>query len=161
MRLFTINFVALVLQITGRIKVWNNGSGVPVEMHKKEKVYVPELIFGHLLTSSNYEDDQKKVWRCFWTSCCSWSAVQHTTGMLGLCACMTILWFQSGMCMFPPVAVYTYVGMRSIKSYIALSCVPRNEATQQMVKLLCCTKLCCAEAEQPILQSWVNLRWSC
>jgi hypothetical protein len=49
------------LQTTGRIKVWNNGSGVPVEMHKKENVYVPELIFGHLLTSSNYEDDQKKV----------------------------------------------------------------------------------------------------
>jgi hypothetical protein len=41
--------------------VWNNGSGVPVEMHKKEGVYVPELIFGHLLTSSNYEDNQKKV----------------------------------------------------------------------------------------------------
>lgn len=49
------------LQSTGRIKVWNNGQGVPVEMHKKENVYVPELIFGHLLTSSNYEDKQKKV----------------------------------------------------------------------------------------------------
>jgi DNA gyrase/topoisomerase IV subunit B len=49
------------LQVTGRIKVWNNGSGVPVEIHKNEGVYVPELIFGHLLTSSNYEDDQKKV----------------------------------------------------------------------------------------------------
>ena len=49
------------MQSTGRIKVWNNGQGVPVEMHKKENVYVPELIFGHLLTSSNYEDGQKKV----------------------------------------------------------------------------------------------------
>eukprot|EP00892_Ulva_mutabilis_P007081 jgi/Ulvmu1/4745/UM020_0029.1 len=48
-------------EATGAIKVWNNGSGVPVEMHKKEGVYVPELIFGHLLTSSNYEDTQKKV----------------------------------------------------------------------------------------------------
>lgn len=43
------------------IAVWNNGSGIPVEMHKKEKVYVPELIFGHLLTSSNYDDNEKKV----------------------------------------------------------------------------------------------------
>lgn len=43
------------------ISVWNNGSGIPVEMHKKEKVYVPELIFGHLLTSSNYDDNEKKV----------------------------------------------------------------------------------------------------
>lgn len=43
------------------ISVWNNGSGIPVEVHKKEKIYVPELIFGNLLTSSNYDDDEKKV----------------------------------------------------------------------------------------------------
>lgn len=41
--------------------MWNNGDGVPVEVHKEEGVYVPELIFGHLLTSSNYNDDEKKV----------------------------------------------------------------------------------------------------
>lgn len=29
--------------------------------HKDEKMYVPALIFGHLLTSSNYDDDEKKV----------------------------------------------------------------------------------------------------
>ena len=44
-----------------RISVWNNGMGIPVVMHPKEKVYVPELIFGHLLTSSNYNDNVKKV----------------------------------------------------------------------------------------------------
>ena len=43
------------------ISVWNNGRGVPVTMHKEHKVYVPELIFGHLLTSSNYDDDERKV----------------------------------------------------------------------------------------------------
>ncbi|KAG0090216.1 DNA topoisomerase 2 [Podila epicladia] len=45
----------------GRISVYNNGKGIPVEIHKSEGVYVPELIFGHLLTSSNYDDSQKKV----------------------------------------------------------------------------------------------------
>lgn len=43
------------------ISVWNNGKGIPVVMHKTEKCYVPTLIFGHLLTSSNYNDDEKKV----------------------------------------------------------------------------------------------------
>lgn len=43
------------------ISVWNNGAGIPVQMHKKENVHVPELIFGHLLTSSNYNDNEKKV----------------------------------------------------------------------------------------------------
>ncbi|KAJ3058015.1 DNA topoisomerase 2-alpha, partial [Rhizoclosmatium hyalinum] len=44
-----------------RISVYNNGRGIPIEMHSKEGVYVPELIFGHLLTSSNYDDSEKKV----------------------------------------------------------------------------------------------------
>lgn len=52
------------MQATNTISIWNNGDGVPVEMHKEENVYVPELIFGHLLTSSNYDDDEKKVSRC-------------------------------------------------------------------------------------------------
>ncbi|XP_060950829.1 DNA topoisomerase 2-alpha [Limanda limanda] len=43
------------------ISVWNNGKGIPVVQHKVEKVFVPALIFGQLLTSSNYDDDEKKV----------------------------------------------------------------------------------------------------
>ena len=43
------------------ISVYNNGKGIPIEMHSKEKIYIPELIFGHLLSSSNYDDDEKKL----------------------------------------------------------------------------------------------------
>lgn len=43
------------------ISIWNNGKGIPVVEHKDEKMYVPALIFGHLLTSSNYDDEEKKV----------------------------------------------------------------------------------------------------
>ncbi|PPQ95649.1 hypothetical protein CVT26_008678 [Gymnopilus dilepis] len=43
------------------ISVYNNGRGIPIEIHEREKIYVPELIFGHLLSSSNYDDDEKKL----------------------------------------------------------------------------------------------------
>lgn len=29
--------------------------------HEKEKMYVPTMIFGHLLTSSNFNDEERKV----------------------------------------------------------------------------------------------------
>ncbi|RLN08265.1 DNA topoisomerase 2 isoform X2 [Panicum miliaceum] len=43
------------------VSVYNNGDGIPVEVHQEEGVYVPEMIFGHLLTSSNYNDNEKKT----------------------------------------------------------------------------------------------------
>lgn len=43
------------------VSVWNNGQGIPVVMHKDEKMFVPTMIFGHLLTSSNYNDEEEKV----------------------------------------------------------------------------------------------------
>lgn len=45
----------------GTISVYNNGRGIPIEIHSAEKIYIPELIFGHLLSSSNYDDDEKKL----------------------------------------------------------------------------------------------------
>lgn len=46
---------------TGEISVENNGKGIPIVMHEKEKVYIPELIFGHLLAGSNFDDNEKKT----------------------------------------------------------------------------------------------------
>lgn len=53
--------VAFYFSENNTISVWNDGRGIPVEMHREQKVYVPTLIFGHLLTSSNYNDEEKKV----------------------------------------------------------------------------------------------------
>ena len=44
-----------------KVKIWNNGKGIPIVEHKDEKMYIPTMIFGHLLTSSNYDDTEKKV----------------------------------------------------------------------------------------------------
>lgn len=43
------------------ISILNDGQCIPIQLHKQHKVYIPELIFGHLLTSSNYEDSVNKV----------------------------------------------------------------------------------------------------
>jgi DNA topoisomerase-2 len=44
------------------ISVENDGSGIPVEMHTKEKCYIPELIFGHLLAGENFDDNIERTW---------------------------------------------------------------------------------------------------
>ena len=43
------------------ISIMNNGRGIPVEMHSEEKMHVPTMIFGHLLTSSNFSDEEAKT----------------------------------------------------------------------------------------------------
>ena len=45
----------------GTISIYNNGKGIPIEMHTTEKIMIPELIFGHLLTSNNYDDSAKRT----------------------------------------------------------------------------------------------------
>ncbi|KAG3103610.1 DNA topoisomerase 2 [Phytophthora cactorum] len=43
------------------ISVYNDGKGIPVKFHKTEKVYVPELVLGHLLTGSNFDDTAARL----------------------------------------------------------------------------------------------------
>lgn len=43
------------------ISVENDGDGIPVAQHPEHKVWVPELIFGHLLTSGNYDKGEEKI----------------------------------------------------------------------------------------------------
>lgn len=44
-----------------KISVKNNGKGIPVQLHKEHNCYVPTLIFGHLLTGSNFDDNEEKT----------------------------------------------------------------------------------------------------
>jgi hypothetical protein len=52
------------------IRVWNNGKGIPIHLHATEQLYIPEMVFGHLLTGSNFDDTKKtsngrysRLWR--------------------------------------------------------------------------------------------------
>ena len=46
----------------GYISIHNNGDeGIPVEEHPVHKTVVPSMIFGELLTSSNYDDNKERT----------------------------------------------------------------------------------------------------
>ena len=45
----------------GTITVYNNGNGIDIEKHPEEKLWIPELIFAHLRTSTNYDKEAKKT----------------------------------------------------------------------------------------------------
>lgn len=46
---------------------WNDGLGIPVQCHEQtvsdsgRSMYIPELIFGNLLTSTNYDDNEERL----------------------------------------------------------------------------------------------------
>ena len=44
-----------------KLSVYNNGIGIPIVEHQEHKIYIPEMIFGQLLTSSNYDKEEKKI----------------------------------------------------------------------------------------------------
>ena len=46
---------------SGFISVFNSGGNIPIELHSEEKIMIPELIFGNLLTSENYDDSVKRT----------------------------------------------------------------------------------------------------
>lgn len=58
----TMTYLKVVIDSeTGEISVENNGFGIEVAIHELHGIYAPELIFGNLLTGSNYDDDEKKT----------------------------------------------------------------------------------------------------
>ena len=45
---------------TGKTSVWNDGDVVPIEKHEEEDCYNHSMIFGQLMTGSNYDDDEER-----------------------------------------------------------------------------------------------------
>ena len=46
---------------TGIIEIFNDGMGIEIIKHTEYDIWIPELIFGELLTSSNYNDDEVRI----------------------------------------------------------------------------------------------------
>jgi len=45
----------------GVIEIMNDGNGIDIAKHPKDKLWIPEMIFMHLRTSTNYDDEEKKL----------------------------------------------------------------------------------------------------
>lgn len=56
-----VTYVDITIQEDGSIIMINDGNGIDVVQHPEYKTWVPELIFGHLRTSTNYNKDEKKI----------------------------------------------------------------------------------------------------
>ena len=55
-----MKFIKVVVA-NDHITVENDGAGIPVEMHAQHNVYVPQMVFGELLSGDNYDDDEDRI----------------------------------------------------------------------------------------------------
>ena len=46
---------------TGTITFTNDGNGIDIAKHPEYDIWIPEMIFGHLRTSTNYNKEEKKI----------------------------------------------------------------------------------------------------
>lgn len=57
---FVKNIKFNINQQTGSLSIYNDGEGIDVVLHPVYNIYIPTLIFGQLLTSTNYHSSNKK-----------------------------------------------------------------------------------------------------
>jgi DNA topoisomerase-2 len=53
--------IDITIEEDGTIIMLNDGNGIDVAEHPEHKIWIPELIFGHLRTSTNYDKTEKKI----------------------------------------------------------------------------------------------------
>jgi DNA topoisomerase-2 len=56
-----VTCIDISIQSDGTIVMINDGNGIDVAEHPEYKIWIPELIFGHLRTSTNYDKTEKKI----------------------------------------------------------------------------------------------------
>lgn len=59
--LFRIDTIDIKIETDGHIVIRDNG-GIPVVIHKTFGILLPQMIFGQLRTSSNYDDSKEREW---------------------------------------------------------------------------------------------------
>jgi DNA topoisomerase-2 len=56
-----VTYIETSISDDGTITMTNDGNGIDVAKHPEYNIWIPEMIFGHLRTSTNYNKDEKKI----------------------------------------------------------------------------------------------------
>lgn len=56
-----VTYIDICINDDGSISMTNDGNGIDIEKHPEYDIWIPEMIFGHLRTSTNYDKDEKKI----------------------------------------------------------------------------------------------------
>jgi DNA topoisomerase-2 len=56
-----VTYIDIAIQEDGTIIMINDGNGIDIAQHPEYKMWIPEMIFGHLRTSTNYDKTEKKI----------------------------------------------------------------------------------------------------
>jgi DNA topoisomerase-2 len=56
-----VTFIETTISSDGTITMTNDGNGIDVAKHPEYNIWIPEMIFGHLRTSTNYNKEEKKI----------------------------------------------------------------------------------------------------
>lgn len=58
---YPVTKIDISIDESGVITLTNDGNGIDVSVHPEYNIWIPELIFGHLRTSTNYDKTEKKI----------------------------------------------------------------------------------------------------
>ena len=89
-----VTYIDISIAEDGTITMTNDGNGIDIAKHPEEDIWIPEMIFGHLRTSTNYDKTQKKITGgkngfgfklvLIWSKSGRIETVDHTRGLIYL-----------------------------------------------------------------------------
>ena len=58
---FPVTSIEVTIRDDGTMVFYNDGNGIDVTEHPEHKIWIPEMIFAHLRTGTNYDKSEKKI----------------------------------------------------------------------------------------------------
>ena len=56
-----VSCIETTIDADGTITIINDGNGIDIAKHPENGLWIPEMIFGHLRTSTNYDKEEKRI----------------------------------------------------------------------------------------------------